>query len=292
MASLEDGLPSIREVLEQLGHRPNRALGQHFIRNLNFTRHIARQAGELKDCDVLEIGSGPGGLTRALLLEGARRVFAVERDHRCLVALDQISRRWPGRLEVLPGDALRMDLCSLADSSLKIVSNLPYGIAAPLLVKWVSVTDWPPWWSDATLMIQREMAERIVSKPSTRAYGRLSVLLQWRTQVRIIMRVPEEVFVPPPRVESCLIQIKPRIEAESGFLAADLSSLTAATFGNRRKMLRRSLTSLVNNPAELLGNAGIDATLRADALSVSDYCRLARLLANDHRQSRSTAPVS
>ncbi len=141
-------------------------------------------------------------------------------------------------------------------------------------------------------MIQREMAERIVSKPSTRAYGRLSVLLQWRTQVRIIMRVPEEVFVPPPRVESCLIQIKPRIEAESGFLAADLSSLTAATFGNRRKMLRRSLTSLVNNPAELLGNAGIDATLRADALSVSDYCRLARLLANDHRQSRSTAPVS
>lgn len=275
----EDGLPPIRHVLQSVGHRGSRHWGQHFIHDLAFTRKIARAAGSLAGFDVLEIGPGPGGLTRALLMEGARRVVAVERDHRCFPALEQIRERWPERLDVIHGDARIVDGIPHLRPPARIIANLPYGIAVPLIVSWVSAEAWRPVWTDATIMLQRELAERIASGPGTRAYGRLSVLVQWRTAARIVMQVPASVFVPPPKVRSSLLRIAPIASPETGFLPSDLERVTKAAFSGRRKTLRRSLIRISAQAEAWLADSGIDPGLRADALPVSGYCALARTAA-------------
>ena len=271
-----DGLPPIREVLGSLEHRGSRHWGQHFIHDLSFTRKIARLAGPLRGFDILEIGPGPGGLTRALLLEGARRVIAIERDQRCLPALAAIQGRWPGKLEIMHGDARSVEFPAHLRAPARIVANLPYGIAAPLIVSWMSARKWIPAWTDATLMLQREMAERIAAEPCSRAYGRLSVLVQWRATARVILQVPPSVFVPPPKVESSLLRIVPDAEPESGFRPLDLERVTAAAFSGRRKTMRRSLSRISRQSEEWLNEAGVDWRLRADAVTVSGYCALAR----------------
>ncbi len=290
----EDGLPPIREVLARTGHRPSRALGQNFIRDLNYTRRIVEKSGTVKDQTVLEIGPGPGGLTRALLLAGAARVIAIERDARCLEALHEIADRWPGRLEIIENDALQVDLDSISNGPVKIVANLPYGIAAALLVRWLGASVWPPGWTDATVMLQREMAERFVAVPGTSAYGRLTILAQWRASVGIVMHVPPEVFIPPPKVESRLVQFRPSPDPEPGFTPATLARVTAAAFNGRRKMLRRSMVPLAEHPKELLAAAGVSPELRADALPVAGYCALAREYEKHriHPTGQSSGPAS
>lgn len=282
MELADDGLPTIRAVLARIAHRPCRALGQHFIRDLNYTRFIAESAGPIAGCSVLEIGPGPGGLTRALLQCGAARVVAVERDSRFRPALAAIAARWPGQLEIVEGDALQVDAVRRLAAPARIIANLPYNIAGPLLAGWLGVPDWPPVWSSAVLMLQKEMADRLVAGPGTSAYGRLSVLAGWRAELRVLARVPPTVFLPRPGVESCLVLLRPRAGPEAGFAPATLMQLTAAAFQGRRKMLRRSLAGHVGNPESLLRDAGIDPTLRADALSVAGFCALARQLEADH----------
>ncbi len=275
-SSSGDGLPPVREILRELGFHGSRHWGQHFVHDLSFTRKIARLAGPLENRDVLEVGPGPGALTRSLLAEGARRVVAVERDSRCLPALEAIGSRWPGRLVVVQGDILTaQDVPDLRPPA-SIVANLPYGISAPLLVRWISAERWPPPWSDATVMLQREMAERIAAGPGSRAYGRLSVLVQWRACARPVLQVPASVFVPPPRVESSLLRITPRTDPETGFCPDRLSAVTRAAFGGRRKTLRRSLSKICADADAWLRDACVDPALRADALPVSGYCALAR----------------
>lgn len=278
-----DGLPPIREVVRRHGIVWRTRSGQHFVHDFNVTRRVARAAGDLRGRDVLEVGAGPGGLTRALLLEGAARVWAVERDRRCLPALEEVAARWPGRLTVLEGDALAMD--PKPPRGFRIVANLPYQIAAPLLVRWLTAADWPPPWLDATVMVQKEMADRIAATPGSRAYGRLSVLAQWRTRPRVVMRVPPEVFVPPPKVRSSLLRLVPDPCPSTGFAPSDLERATAAAFGNRRKTLRRSLARLGRNVEDVLESAGLDAGMRAQDVPVSGYCAIARALAVDRGRS-------
>lgn len=272
----DDGLPAIRDVLARIDHRARRALGQHFIRDLNYTRFIAESSGPLDGFSVLEVGPGPGGLTRALLQCGAARVVVIERDSRFRPALDEIAARWPGRLEIIEGDAMQVEALSRLAGPARIIANLPYNIAGPLLAGWLGVPDWPPGWHCATLMLQKEMADRLTAEPGTRAYGRLSVLAQWRTELRILARVPRAVFLPRPNVDSCLLELRPRTEPAAGFSPGTLMRLTGTAFQGRRKMLRRSLAMLAANPETLLRQAGIDPTLRADALSVDGFCALAR----------------
>ena len=277
-----DGLPPLREVIARHGLRAKKNLGQNFLLDLNLTRRIARAAAPLAGHAVIEVGPGPGGLTRALLLEGAHKVIAIERDERALPALREIAARWPGRLEVLHADALKVDYESLAREHaaglpLKIVANLPYNIATPLLTGWLN-TRWPPFWHSLTLMFQREVAERITARPGTKAYGRLAVLSQWRARPRILFEVPARAFTPPPKVTSAIVHIEP---AEAPPCPADvrtLERLTRAAFGQRRKMLRQSLKSLLKDPLPLLEKAGIAPTRRAEELSVADHIRLACLL--------------
>lgn len=278
----EDGLPPISSVLKRYGIVQRTRHGQHFIHDMNFTRRLARAGDGVREANVLEVGAGPGGLTRALLLEGARHVTAVERDLRCLPALEEIAARWPGKLDILVGDALELDFARSLDGrgGVTVVSNLPYQIAAPLLTRWVSEDDWLPWWSVASIMVQKEMADRIVASPGTHNYGRLSVLLQWRTQAKVEMTVPPEVFVPPPKVQSSLLRLTPLAKPEDGFAARDLARATGAAFGNRRKMLRSSLASLGVETELLLSAAGLSPQLRAQDVPVSGYCAFARCLAN------------
>ena len=274
-----DGLPPLRDVLAELGIRGSRHLGQHFIHDLAFLGRLADRAGPVAGADILEIGPGPGGLTRALLAAGARRVVAVERDSRFRPALAAIARHWPDRLEAVFADACRMDATARLRPPARIVANLPYQVAAPLVAAWMSAADWPPVWSEVTILVQREMAERITSPPGSRAYGRLSVLVQWRANARILQPVPASVFLPPPRVESSLLRLQPRLAAESGFPPAVLVAITRAAFGGRRKTLRRSLARLTPASGEWLAAAGVDPGLRADALPVAGYCALARTAA-------------
>ena len=270
---MSDGLPPLREVIERHGLAAKKSLGQNFLLDLNLTGKIARAAGELSDVTVLEVGPGPGGLTRALLAHGAQRVVAVERDERCLAALAEIAEHYPGRLEVISGDALRTDFAKLARGSpARIVANLPFNIGTELLVRWLTVADWPPFWRSMTLMFQREVAERIIAAPNSDPYGRLGVLAGWRTEARIAFDVPPQAFTPPPKVTSSVVNLLPR-EAP---LAADvklLSRVTEAAFGQRRKMLRQSLKSLGGE--RLLEAVGIDPTRRAETLSVEEFVRLA-----------------
>ena len=271
-----DGLPPLRDVIERHGLQAKRALGQNFLLDLNRTGKIARSAGDLTGATVIEVGPGPGGLTRALLSDGARRVVAIERDERCLAALAEVSAHYPDRLEVISGDALKTDFAAIASAAeghgpVRIVANLPYNIGTELLVRWLTVTEWPPFYVSMTLMFQREVAQRIVAAPGSDAYGRLGVLAGWRTQARIVFDVPPQAFTPPPKVTSSVVHLEPRAAP----LAADVKKLgrvTEAAFGQRRKMLRQSVKSLGGEA--LLERAGIDPTRRAETLSVEEFVRL------------------
>jgi 16S rRNA (adenine1518-N6/adenine1519-N6)-dimethyltransferase len=273
-----DGLPPLRDVIAALGLRAKKSLGQNFILDLNLTRRIARAAGPLDGRTVLEVGPGPGGLTRALLMEGAARIVAIERDERCRPALEAIARRYPGRLEVHFADALDADFASLVGATngkAVIAANLPYGVATLLLVGWLETEPWPPWFDRMVLMFQKEVAERIVAEPGTKAYGRLSVIAQWRTRARILLTLPREAFTPPPKVASAVVELVPRPELAPAANARVLGRVTAAAFGQRRKMLRVSLKQLVPDPEALLAAAGISGELRAEDLSVKNFARLA-----------------
>ncbi|MER8968703.1 16S rRNA (adenine(1518)-N(6)/adenine(1519)-N(6))-dimethyltransferase RsmA [Mesorhizobium sp. M0808] len=271
-----DGLPPLREVIERHGLQAKKALGQNFLLDLNLTSKIARTAGDLSDVTVIEVGPGPGGLTRALLLNGARRVVAIERDERCLAALAEIANHYPGRLEIVAGDALKADFAALAkgvpgSGGSKIVANLPYNIGTELLIRWLTVTEWPPFYTSMTLMFQREVAERIAASPGSEAYGRLGVLAGWRTEAKIAFDVPPQAFTPPPKVTSSVVHLVPRANPLPAEVKR-LSRVTEAAFGQRRKMLRQSVKSLGGEA--LLTRAGIDPTRRAETLSVEEFVRL------------------
>lgn len=279
MAQLDD-LPPLREMIEAEGITARKALGQNFLFDLNLTGRIARTAGPLSGFIVVEIGPGPGGLTRALLAEGADKVVAIERDPRCLPILRQIAERYPGRLEIIEADATRYDVRQhLAGKRAKVVANLPYNVGTELLTSWIGSEDWPPWFTSLTLMFQREVAERIVATPAQRKdYGRLGVLCGWRSEARIMFNVPPSAFTPPPSVMSSIVQLTPRARPLPCKIAT-LERVTAAAFGQRRKMLRQSLRSLALPPGldcqALLEAAGINGTLRAEELTVEEYVRLA-----------------
>lgn len=272
--SAPDGLPPLGEVVARHGLAARKALGQNFLLDLNLTARIARAAGELSGLDVLEIGPGPGGLTRALLLQGARRVVAVERDPRCLPALAEIAARWPGRLEVVEGDALKLDHAALVRRPAAVAANLPYNIGTALLTGWLT-EDWPPWWSSLTIMLQREVAQRVVARPGAPGYGRLSVLAGWRTQARILFDIGPGAFHPPPKVTSSVLHLRPAAPVAPA-PRAGLERVTAAAFGQRRKMLRQSLKALHPEPAALLAPLGIDPTARAETLDPAAFCAIAR----------------
>ena len=272
----DDLLPPLREVIARHGLAAKKALGQNFLFDLNLTRRIARAAGPLDDCTVIEIGPGPGGLTRALLMEGARHVIAIERDDRALAALAEISDAYPGRLTVIPGDALATDYRALSGGGrVKIVANLPYNIATPLLVGWLGGDQWPPFYESLTLMFQKEVAERIVAKPGGKDFGRLSVLCQYRATARKIFDVNRSAFTPPPKVTSSIVQLVPRLKPEPACRLDLLERVTAAAFGQRRKMLRASLKSILPEPETVLHEMGIDPELRAEQLPVEAFARLA-----------------
>jgi 16S rRNA (adenine1518-N6/adenine1519-N6)-dimethyltransferase len=273
-----DDLPPLRDVIRRHGLTAKKSLGQNFLLDLNLTARIARAAGPLDGVDVVEIGPGPGGLTRALIAAGARRVIAVERDERAIGALTEIAERYPGRLEIAAADALEFDPRPLlADAPVRIVANLPYNIATALLVSWLTLEPWPPWYDRLVLMFQREVAWRIVAGPGSKSYGRLSVLVGWRAQARILFDVAGSAFVPPPKVTSSLVSLTPRASPLACERRA-LERVTQAAFGQRRKMLRQSLKSLGMDPLALLGGAGIEPTSRAEDIPVEGFVALARAL--------------
>lgn len=275
----EDPLPPLREVIARHGLAAKKALGQNFLFDLNLTRRIARAAGPLDGVTVIEVGPGPGGLTRALLMEGATRVIAIERDDRALAALAEISAAFPGRLTVMSGDALQTDYARLADGApVKIVANLPYNIATPLLTGWLEAGQWPPFYQSLTLMFQKEVAERIVAKPGGKDFGRLSVLCQHLCTAKKLFDVNRSAFTPPPKITSSIVQLVPRPNPEPACRLATLERVTAAAFGQRRKMLRASLRSLLPEPEVLLAELGINPELRAEQLPVEAFARLAQKL--------------
>jgi 16S rRNA (adenine1518-N6/adenine1519-N6)-dimethyltransferase len=273
-----DDLPPLRDVIKRHALSARKSLGQNFLLDLNLLTRIARAAGPLEDQTVIEIGPGPGGLTRALLALGTRRVIAVERDDRALGALDEISKRYPGRLEVICADALHFDPRPLLGTTrAKIVANLPYNIATALLIDWLSIEPWPPWYDMMLLMFQREVAERIVAHEDEEAYGRLGVLANWRAETKILFDISPAAFVPQPKVTSSVVRLVPRASPE----ACDrrmLERVAAAAFGQRRKMLRQSLKSLAVDPARLATAAGVEATRRAETIPVSGFVAMAREL--------------
>jgi 16S rRNA (adenine1518-N6/adenine1519-N6)-dimethyltransferase len=268
-------LPPLREVIAAHGLRASKALGQNFLLDGQLLARIAAIPGDMEGARVFEIGPGPGGLTRALLQAGAE-VIAVERDARCLPALAELGDAFPGRLRVIEGDAMVTDGEKEAGQGAHIVANLPYNVGTALLVDWLEADPWPPWWRSATLMFQQEVAERIVAAPGSSAYGRLSVLAQWRCTARLALRVHRSAFTPPPKVMSAVVHLEPR-QAPGGVDARQLSRLTAAAFGQRRKMLRQSLRGLPG-ALEALAKAGIDSERRAETLTVEEFVAVARLL--------------
>jgi 16S rRNA (adenine1518-N6/adenine1519-N6)-dimethyltransferase len=278
MSTIDD-LPPLRDVIKQHGLRARKSLGQNFLLDLNLTSRIARAAGPLHGVTVIEIGPGPGGLTRALLAQDAARVIAIERDERALAALAAIANRYPGRLDVIAGDALEVDLRQYSRGEpARVVANLPYNIATPLLVSWLTSDPWPPWYDRLVLMFQREVADRITAAPGSKRYGRLSVLAGWRTEARKLFDVAASAFVPAPKVTSSLVELVPRASP----LACDVSLLqrvTEAAFGQRRKMLRQSLKSLGVEPSILLDDAAISPTARAEDIPVSGFVAMACALA-------------
>ena len=284
MAQLDD-LPPLREVIRKHGLRPKKSLGQNFLFDLNLTARIARAAEPLENITVVEVGPGPGGLTRALLALGARRVIAIERDPRAIDALAEIAARYPGRLDIVAGDALEIDPREqLGPERARVVANLPYNIATPLLVGWLTAEPWPPWYDSLVLMFQREVAERIVAKPGSKSYSRLSVLAGWRTEATILFDVARSAFVPPPKVTSSVVRLTPRpVLAQCNAVA--LQRVTEAAFGQRRKMLRQSLKTLGVDANSLLEQAGIDPTARAEEIPVDGFVDMANIFAGQ-TQSR------
>lgn len=277
MTLAQDGLPPLRDVIATHGLQAMKQLGQNFLLDLNLTGRIARAAGPLTGVTVIEVGPGPGGLTRALLAEGAEKVIAIERDRRCLDALAEIAAHYPGRLEVIEGDAMQVDMSKLATGRVRIAANLPYNIGTPLLLGWLQSEPWPPFYEKMTLMFQREVAERIVATPEDDAYGRLGVICGWRSEARILFDISPKAFTPPPKVVSSVVEIIPRatpLECSR----AKLERVTAAAFGQRRKMLRQSLKSLGADPLPLLAAAGIVETARAEEIDVAGFVRLANAL--------------
>ncbi|MAY31525.1 MAG: 16S rRNA (adenine(1518)-N(6)/adenine(1519)-N(6))-dimethyltransferase RsmA [Rhodovulum sp.] len=278
MAQMDD-LPPLREVIATHELRAKKSLGQNFLLDLNLTAKIARAAGDLSGCDVLEVGPGPGGLTRGLLAEGARRVLAVEKDSRCLPALAEIAAAYPERLEVINGDALEVDVSAHLTPPIRVVANLPYNVGTELLVRWLTPAEWPPAWDSLTLMFQKEVAERIVAQPGSKAYGRLAILAQWRCEARIVMTLPPEAFNPPPKIHSAVVHLNkldaPRFPAD----AAVLSRVVAAAFNQRRKMLRASLKGQAPDIEDRIRAAGLEPTLRAEQVSIEGFCALAREIA-------------
>jgi 16S rRNA (adenine1518-N6/adenine1519-N6)-dimethyltransferase len=271
-----DDLPALRDVIRRHGLSAKKSLGQNFLFDLNLTARIARAAAPLENVTVVEIGPGPGGLTRALLAFGARRVIAIERDERAVTALEEIAARYPGRLTIVSGDALTVDVREhLGPERARVVANLPYNIATALLINWLTTEPWPPWYDSLILMFQREVAERIVAKPGSKSYGRLAVLAGWRSEAKLLFDVAPSAFVPPPKVTSSVVRLTPRPEP----LPCDskaLQQVTGAAFGHRRKMLRQSLKSLGMNTAALLAAAHIDPTARAEDIDVEGFVALAR----------------
>jgi 16S rRNA (adenine1518-N6/adenine1519-N6)-dimethyltransferase len=282
--STPDGLPPLRDVIRELGLSAKKSLGQNFILDFNLTRRIARAAGPLEGVTVVEVGPGPGGLTRALLLEGAARVVAVEKDARCLPALEAIASVYPGRIEIVAADAREIDYGALgAGPPARVVANLPYSVATPLLVSWLKTEPWPPWFDRLVLMFQREVADRIVAAPAGKDYGRLAVLSQWRTTPRILFTLPAAAFTPKPKVDSALVELVPKPAPEPSCSAAALEKVTAAAFGQRRKMLRSALRQITPNSESLLRSLGINPEARAEELDVAAFCRIANALANKRR---------
>ncbi|MDA9912424.1 16S rRNA (adenine(1518)-N(6)/adenine(1519)-N(6))-dimethyltransferase RsmA [Planktomarina temperata] len=274
-----DDLPPLRDVIATHGLDAKKSLGQNFLLDLNLTSKIARLAGDISGHDVLEVGPGPGGLTRGLLAAGARRVVALEKDPRCMAALSEISAAYPGRLDVFNADALEFDMRGQLTGPVRVVANLPYNVGTELLVRWLTPKDWPPFWSSLTLMFQKEVAERIIAKPGTKAYGRLGILAQWKSTPSVVMELPPEAFTPPPKVHSAVVHLdalaQPRFPAPAGLL----SSTVAMAFNQRRKMLRSSLKSAAPDIETALRDAGLEPTARAEEISLEGFCALARRLA-------------
>ncbi len=282
-----DGLPRLSDVLRAAGLIPKKSLGQNFILDLNLTRRIVREAAPLAGRTIIEIGPGPGGLTRALLMEGAGRVIAIERDDRCLEPLGAISDRYPGRLIIHAADALDTDYNQLLlDSAGKaaIVANLPYGVATKLLIGWLLTEPWPPWFDLMVLMFQREVAQRITAEPGSKAYGRLAVISQWRCEASIALTLPPEAFTPSPKVASAVVTFRPRAVLDPVCSAKTLGRVTAAAFGQRRKMLRQSLKQITPVPELLLREVDLDPEMRGERVTVQQFARLAVVL--DRLQSR------
>lgn len=274
-----DDLPALRDVIATHGLSARKALGQNFLLDLNLTAKIARAAGDLSGCDVLEVGPGPGGLTRGLLAEGARRVLAIEKDARCLPALEEIAAAYPGRLEVINADALALDWSAHLTPPIKVVSNLPYNVGTELLIRWLTPPAWPPVWQSLTLMFQREVADRIVAAPGSKTYGRLAILAQWRSDARIALTLPPEAFTPPPKVHSAVVHFtalpSPRFPADQ----AVLERVVAKAFNQRRKMLRAALKGLAPDIEDRILAAGLKPTDRAEQISIEGFCALARAVA-------------
>ena len=274
-----DDLPALRDVIATHGLSARKALGQNFLLDLNLTAKIARAAGDLSGCDVLEVGPGPGGLTRGLLAEGARRMLAIEKDARCLPALEEIAAAYPGRLEVINADALALDWSAHLTPPVKVVSNLPYNVGTELLIRWLTPPAWPPVWQSLTLMFQREVADRIVAAPGSKTYGRLAILAQWRSDARIALTLPPEAFTPPPKVHSAVVHFtalpSPRFSADQ----AVLERVVAKAFNQRRKMLRAALKGLAPDIEDRILAAGLKPTDRAEQISIEGFCALARAVA-------------
>jgi 16S rRNA (adenine1518-N6/adenine1519-N6)-dimethyltransferase len=273
-----DSLPPLRAVIAAHGLSARKSLGQNFLLDLNLTGRIARTAGDLTGADVLEVGPGPGGLTRGLLAAGARRVLAVEKDGRCRAALEEVAAACPGRLEIVEGDALDIDPSARLTPPIRVVANLPYNVGTELLVRWLTPDSWPPFWDSLTLMFQREVAERITARPGSKAYGRLAVLAQWRCDARIVMQLPPGAFTPPPKVASSVVQLTalpaPRYPADPALL----QQVVARAFNQRRKMLRAALRGLCPDIEDRLVAAGIAPTDRAETVPLERFCALARTL--------------
>ena len=285
--STPDGLPPLREVIRELGLAARKRLGQNFLLDFNLTRGIARAAGPLEGVTVVEVGPGPGGLTRALLLEGAARVVAIEKDERCLPALAAIAALYPGRLDILSADAREVDYGALElPSPARIVANLPYNIATPLLIAWLKTDPWPPGFDRMVLMFQREVAERIAAPRGGKDYGRLAVLSQWRTSPHILFTIPGEAFTPRPKVDSALVELVPKNVLQPPCDIAALERVTAAAFGQRRKMLRAALRRIAPDSETVLEALSIDPKARAETLDVAQFCLIANALAPAKRGSR------
>ena len=273
-----DGLPPLRDVIKAHDLIAKRQLGQNFLLDLNLTAKIARLAGDLSGCDVLEVGPGPGGLTRGLLVEGARRVLAIEKDPRCIAALDEIAAVYPGRLTTLNADALEVDVAAHLTPPVRVVANLPYNVGTELLIRWLTPAIWPPFWQSLTLMFQKEVAERIVARPRTEHYGRLALLAQWRCDARIVMHLPPEAFTPAPKVHSAVVHLtrleNPRYPADE----VKLHRVTTMAFGQRRKMLRSSLKGMGPGIEDRLRAVGIEPTARAEEIGLDRFCALSLIV--------------